>query len=85
MLSKKFRKFLLQSKYKNESKDTNNTYICYKCNKPGHLKKDCPLLKSNFKNKSEHSKKNKKAYQATWDDSDSSSSENEVTNMCFIT
>ena len=51
------------------------------------MKKDCPLIKSKFKKKNEHFKK-KNALQATWDDSDSSSSENEETDnetadMCF--
>ena len=79
-LSKKFRKFLTQSKY-TKIKNT-NIPICYKCDKAGHYKKDCPLLKTKFKKK----KKNK----ALQDDYDSSSSENEemdkeTTNMCFVT
>ena len=53
------------------------------------MKKNCPLLKSKFKNKYDHIKKKKKVLQATWDDSDSSSSEDEesdkkVANMCFM-
>ena len=53
------------------------------------MKKDCPILKSKFKNKFEHFKKNKKAFQANWNDNDSSSSEDEemdkeVANMCFM-
>ena len=52
--------------------------LCFKCNKPSHIKKDCPLLKykRNFKTFNKFNKK-KKDYHATWEDSDSSSSEEE--------
>ena len=35
-----------------KNKDTNDTPLCFKCNKPGHMKKDCPPLKpkANFNN-----------------------------------
>ncbi|KAL5571142.1 hypothetical protein UlMin_020739 [Ulmus minor] len=52
--------------------------ICYECNKPGHIKPDCPQLK--------HVKK--KAMVAPWDDSDSSDSESEndeQANVCVMT
>ena len=87
MLSRKFKKFLKQDKFK-KNKDINDNPICFKCNKPGHIKKDCPLMKSkgNFKNFNKFNKK-KKAFQANWDDSDSSSSDEEeaieTTNSCF--
>ena len=41
MLSKKFRRFLKQGKFK-----------CFNCDKPGHMKMDCPLLKKKDKYKS---------------------------------
>ena len=41
MLSRKFRKFLKEGKFK-----------CFNCNKTGHMKKDCPLLKNKGKFKS---------------------------------
>ena len=44
MISRKFRKFLKQGKFK-KNKDTNDNPLCFKCNKLGHMKKDCPLLK----------------------------------------
>ena len=39
-LSKKFRKFLKQGKFIKKNKDTNDNPICFKWNKPGHIKKD---------------------------------------------
>ena len=89
MLSRKFKKFFKQGKFK-KNKDTNDNHICFKCNKPGHIKKDCLLMKfkENFKNFNKFNRK-KKAFQATWDDSDSSSSDEkeatETTDICFIT
>ncbi|PKA63479.1 hypothetical protein AXF42_Ash005374 [Apostasia shenzhenica] len=53
--------------------------ICYKCNKPGHIKSNCPLLKP-------RKSKKKKALVATWSDSDESSSsdDKEVVNLCLM-
>ena len=94
MLSRKFKRFLKQGKFK-KNKDTNDNPTCFKCNKPGHMKKDCPLMKSkghfktfNKSNKFNKFNKKKKAFQATWDDSDSSSSDEEeateTANICFM-
>ena len=51
------------------------------------MKKDCPLLKNNGKFKSKEFKK-KKDYQASWKNSDSSSSDEEEAtehvNVCFM-
>ncbi|GAV89508.1 LOW QUALITY PROTEIN: zf-CCHC domain-containing protein/UBN2 domain-containing protein, partial [Cephalotus follicularis] len=53
---------------------------CYECNKPGHIRSDCPKLKKK--------KDKKKAMIATWSDSDDSSldeDENkEITNIAFM-
>ena len=60
-----------------QSKKVNNV-VCYNCIKPGHVKPDCPLLK----------KKKKKAFVATWSDSDSfdddDSKEDQMGNLCFM-
>ncbi|GAV57113.1 zf-CCHC domain-containing protein/UBN2 domain-containing protein, partial [Cephalotus follicularis] len=54
--------------------------ICYECNKPGHIRLDCPKLKKN--------KDKKKATIATWSDSDDSSSDEdeneEIANIAFV-
>jgi len=76
MLSRKFKKFLKQGKFK-----------CFNYSKTGHMKKDCLLLKNKRKFKSKRFKK-KKDYQASWENSDSSSfDEEEATehaNICFM-
>ena len=81
MILGKFRKFQKQDKI---------NPLCFKYNKPSHIKKDCPLLKykRNFKTFNKFNKK-KKDQQETWENSDSSSSnEEEATenvNVCFMT
>ncbi|XP_027927440.1 uncharacterized protein LOC114184329 [Vigna unguiculata] len=71
-----------------------STPTCYECDKSGHIKLDCPILKikKKLKEKSEatsKSKRVKKAYIA-WEDndsntsSDSSESHEEETNMCLM-
>ncbi|GAV64551.1 zf-CCHC domain-containing protein/UBN2 domain-containing protein [Cephalotus follicularis] len=77
-LTRRFKKFLAGKKkfggrpnkkfhHKGEASKIEEI-ICYECNKPGHYKSDCPLLK-----KKDLIKKKKKAMIATWDDSDESS------------
>ena len=85
----KNRKFQKKGRFPEKTKDQDETPPCFKCNKPGHLKRDCPLLKMKIFRK-ESKKSKKKALQATWDVSDSfsdeeSSSDNERANMCFMT
>src|SRR5436853_2402870 len=73
LMTRAFRNFLKNGKFIN-FKD-NVEPLCFKCNKPGHVKKDCPLYKSSKRGKF------KRAFEANWED-DSSSSEDEA-NMCF--
>ena len=84
MISRNFRKFVRQGNLK-KNKYSNDTPSHFKCNKPGNMKKDCPLLKSkaNF-NKLNKFKKKKKAFQPTWDDSDPSSSDEEEARVPYI-
>ncbi|XP_057996488.1 uncharacterized protein LOC131175832 [Hevea brasiliensis] len=55
--------------------------ICFECNKPGHIRTDCPKLKKPFK------KFKKKALKVTWDESSDSKDEeigDQVAQMCFM-
>ena len=99
LITRKFKKFLRRKKIssrpekfkkrfikKDDQKEEapNKEIICFECKKSGHIKAECPNLK-----KAEKYKK-KKAFKATWSDSeasgDSSSSEEEqlTANMCFM-
>ena len=75
---KQFKKHLTNQKESKGEKSKNDEVICYECKKPGHIRTDCPLLKSSKKSK-------KKAMKATQDDSDESArgSDKEVANFCF--
>ena len=58
----------------NVKKDESSSSTCLECNKPIHIKKDCPILKD----KSKKSKK-KKALYVGWDESEPSDSKDEKT------
>ena len=84
---RKFRKFMKKEKHRHgkSSKKDVQEVTCYNCNKLGHLRPNCPLLKKRFKKED----KRRKAYKATICTSDSSSSEEEEntkgdSNMCFL-
>ncbi|GAV59425.1 zf-CCHC domain-containing protein [Cephalotus follicularis] len=73
---KKFQSKGDSSKSDKEEKEV----ICYECNKPGHIKPNCPKLKKK--------KDKKKAMIATWSDIDNSSSDEdeneEIANIAFL-
>uniref|UniRef100_A0A6J0PDJ2 Uncharacterized protein LOC109505276 n=1 Tax=Elaeis guineensis var. tenera TaxID=51953 RepID=A0A6J0PDJ2_ELAGV len=66
LLIRKFKKFLKKKwmKKKDDKEKKERNAICYKCNKSGHYKPDCPQLKK-------YPKKNKKmAMMSIWKGSD---------------
>ena len=72
---KYFKKHLSTQKESKCEKSKKDEVICYECKRSGHIRTDCPLLKSSKKSK-------KKAMKATWDDS--SESESEVEEMANL-
>ncbi|KAG6662692.1 hypothetical protein CIPAW_03G261000 [Carya illinoinensis] len=90
MITRRIQRFLKKNrtpprksfkKFSKKDSGKNDTLICYKCTKPGHIKPDCPLLKKDRN-------KGKKAMKATWDDdsssSDSEASNEESANLCLM-
>ncbi|GMI76671.1 hypothetical protein HRI_001336400 [Hibiscus trionum] len=72
------RKMDFKSKNKEDGKDP---IICFECNKPGHIRSECPQLKK----KGFEKKKKLKAKLATWSDEESSEDdEQEVANLCLM-
>nr|KYP69835.1 hypothetical protein KK1_009041 [Cajanus cajan] len=60
--------------------------LCYECKKPGHYKTKCPELeKGKEKEKKKSTLHKKKAMMATWEDLDTTSSEDdEQANICLM-
>src|SRR5436189_112001 len=73
LMTRAFKNFLKNENFRN-SKDKSEP-TCYRCKKPGHIKPNCPLKKSNDKKA-----RFKKALEACWEDDTSSEDE---ANMCF--
>ncbi|MQM16628.1 hypothetical protein Taro_049585, partial [Colocasia esculenta] len=74
----------------NKNKKSDETIICYRCKKPGHMKGECPENQKE-KHKKIHRFKKPKAMIATWSDEDSSekeeeekSSSSESEEICFM-
>ncbi|GAV81585.1 zf-CCHC domain-containing protein/DUF4219 domain-containing protein/UBN2 domain-containing protein, partial [Cephalotus follicularis] len=92
LITSQFKKFLKSQKVKKALKkfphhvesSKKEEPTCYECKKQAHFKSDCPNLKKKEKEKS----KKQKAFVATWDDSDPSTSEEEsdeeVANIAFM-
>ena len=72
-------------KEKEKSKKRDQGSVCYEYKKPGHMRYDCPLIKSSVR------KKMKKALFEAWTDNESSSSSSSdreehtnITNFCLM-
>ncbi|KAH9724699.1 hypothetical protein KPL70_007586 [Citrus sinensis] len=84
MLAKRFRKFFKKTgerrNFRNckNHREKNEAITCYECNKPGHIRSECPLI----------NKLKKKAMVATWDDSEEESNDDEgsqeVSNLALM-
>ncbi|GMI95525.1 hypothetical protein HRI_003221800 [Hibiscus trionum] len=87
MFAKRFKNFMLTNKGRRFQRDEGfksnkgrDPLTCYECNKPGHIRFDCPQLKKNSYEKKKH-----KAHVATWSDDESSDEdEDEVANLCLM-
>ena len=54
LLTRKFQRFMRKNRLSNkhkEKKDSKEDTMCYQCNKPGHIRRDCPLLKKKIQNR----------------------------------
>ncbi|GKV10956.1 hypothetical protein SLEP1_g22252 [Rubroshorea leprosula] len=86
---KRFTKKHIKSKLakRDEGESTKRSVKCYKCNKMGHYRNECPKLKKGERNKKSMKKK---AFTATWSNDETSSTESEsslengVANLCFM-
>ncbi|GAV80083.1 zf-CCHC domain-containing protein [Cephalotus follicularis] len=76
---KQLKKFQTKGDSSKSDKDEKKL-ICYECNKPGHIRPDCPKLKKK--------RDKKKATIATWSDNDDSSTDEdenkEIANIAFM-
>ncbi|XP_057999048.1 uncharacterized protein LOC131177895 [Hevea brasiliensis] len=96
LMTRRIRKMLFQNKKfipkRNFKKDKGESSkrdppICFECNKPGHIRADCPKLKKPFNKFKKFKKFKKKVLKATWDESSDSEDEeigDQVAQMCFM-
>ncbi|XP_057999319.1 uncharacterized protein LOC131178378 [Hevea brasiliensis] len=86
LMTRRIRKMLFQNKkfipkrnFKKDKGESNkrDPLTCFECNKPGHIRTDCPKLKKPFK------KFKKKALKATWNES-SDSEDEEIVNALKV-
>ena len=97
-MTRNFRKFLKYRKMNNLKRNNYknfgnqnavpNNVKCFNCDEPGHIKRDCPYPeRQNPPIDNESVKKRKRAFTATLDDSDLSSSDDDQktdnSNFCF--
>ena len=89
MISRRIRNLIMKKRrgFKKQDSSNKNEVICYGCNKPGHIKSECPKLKKTFKKDKKFKKEKKQALKATWDDSSESSDDDideEIANLYFM-
>ncbi|GKV42183.1 hypothetical protein SLEP1_g49620 [Rubroshorea leprosula] len=93
LISKEVKRFMkknIKSKLakRDEGESTQKSVTCYECNNMGHYRNECPKLKKGEKKGKKSMKK--KAFAATWNDDEASSTESEsslengVANLCFM-
>ncbi|KAE8693977.1 hypothetical protein F3Y22_tig00110788pilonHSYRG00208 [Hibiscus syriacus] len=74
-LLKELKRLMISKEVKHESTKKKSPPICFNCQRKGHVKYECPLLK----------KKGKKTFVASWSDEDDSNDKDEVVNLCLMT
>ena len=67
MISRKSRNLIMKKRkgFKKQDSSNKDQAICYGCNKPGHIKSECPKLKKSFKKDKKFKKKKKQVLKAT--------------------
>ena len=95
MMVRRFKKFYKKDQGFKKFQKGSSSYeskkpvICYECEKPGHIKAECPQLNNKDKEKKKFSKYKKKAYVSSiWgndsSDEDEDDDEEEKANICLV-
>ncbi|KAE8676671.1 hypothetical protein F3Y22_tig00111582pilonHSYRG00510 [Hibiscus syriacus] len=74
---KRFKRFMTFKKVKHESRKKKSPPVCFNCQRTGHVKYECPLLKKKGSSK-------KKEFMEAWSDEDDYNDEDEVANLCLM-